>query len=68
MPSRVHCLHHGRTLCGLDGMPSTWPANEWWLSKADWPHTNEQLAELAQRNGMVCFACDLKAKELPDDR
>ena len=69
MPSRVHCLYHGQPLCGFaSGVPSTWPSGESWVSKADWPQTEEQLHELAMRVGMVCFTCDLKAKEPPDDR
>lgn len=62
----VHCLHEGRPVCGgPQGLPFEWPENEVWLSKLDWPRSDEERAVIQGRGGTLCESCDhtLKTQE-----
>jgi len=32
---RVHVLHHGRAMCGLDGCPKDWPTGHIWVDATE---------------------------------
>lgn len=51
-PKIVHFMQYGHTLCGMLGVPIDWPADHFWVGKAEgWEHVN-------------CEAClKLKPKE-----
>lgn len=60
--STVHCLHEGRALCGRSGTPSEWYGDEWWLSLADWPLTDEDRQLVKDLCATLCVHCNIEAR------